>query len=316
MKDKSKKVAIIGTGFVGMSYAYSLLNQGIADTLVLVDINHERAIGEAMDLNHGVCFSPKKMTIFAGTYEDCKDADLIVITAGVPQKDGETRLDLLKKNAIVMKDIVKQITKHGFNGIFLVATNPVDILSHIVWRESGLPSNRVIGSGTILDTARLRFEISEKLQINAKNIHAYILGEHGDSEFVCWSNATVGVKPLLEVIKDNESISLSDMEEIYVSVRDAAYKIIEKKKATYYGIGMSLARITKIILEDQKSILPVSNLVQGEYEGVDGLYISVPAVLGIDGVEDVMTLKLSDEELEQLKKSAIVIKDSLKEIGY
>lgn len=316
MKDKSKKVAIVGTGFVGMSYAYSLLNQGIADVLCLVDINHDRAVGEAMDLNHGVCFAPKKMTIYAGDYKDCKDADLVVITAGVPQKEGETRLDLLKKNAAVLKDVVKQITRHGFNGNFLVATNPVDILTHIVWRESGLPSNRVIGSGTILDTARLRFEISEKLNINAKNIHAYILGEHGDSEFVCWSNATVGVKPLLEVIAQNQEISLKDMEEIYENVRDAAYKIIEKKRATYYGIGMSLARITKIILEDQKSILPVSTLVQGEYEGIDGVYISVPAILGYDGVEDLITLNLSSLELEQLQKSASIIKESLKEIGY
>ena len=314
--NKSKKIGIIGTGMVGMSYAYSLLNQGIGDTIVLIDLDKNRAIGEAMDLNHGLAFAPKKMTIYAGSYEDCRDCDLIVITAGVAQKEGETRIDLLKRNANVMKSVVGSVMKNGFNGIFLVATNPVDILSHIVWRESRLPASRVIGSGTILDTARLRFEISKMLHINSKNVHAYILGEHGDSEFVCWSNASISVKPLLDVIDENEAISLKDMESIYTNVRDAAYQIIKNKGATYYGIGMSLARITKIIIEDQRSILPVSTLVNGEYEGVNQVHISVPAVLGEDGVLEIVKLNLSDVEKEQLVKSSTVIEESLKSIGY
>lgn len=313
---KSKKIAIIGTGFVGMSYAYSLLNQGIGDTIVLIDLNKDRAIGEAMDLNHGLAFAPKKMRIFAGDYSDCSDCDLIVITAGVAQKEGETRIDLLKRNANVMKSVVSSVMKYGFNGIFLVATNPVDILSHIVWRESRLPANRVIGSGTILDTARLRYEISELLHINSKNIHAYILGEHGDSEFVCWSNASVSVKPLLDVIGESDLISFKDMENIYVKVRDAAYQIISKKNATYYGIGMSLARITKIIIEDQRSILPVSTLVNGEYDGVNQVHISVPAILGEKGVLEIVKLNLSEEESQKLKESAKILSESLKSIGY
>lgn len=316
MPNKLKKIGIIGCGAVGMSYAYSLLNQGIGDTLVLVDLNHERAQGEAMDLNHGLAFAPKKMEIYAGDYRDTSDCDLIVITAGVPQKEGDTRLDLLKKNAHVMKSIVGSIMEYGFNGIFLVATNPVDILSHIVWKESRLPKARVIGSGTILDTARLRFEISQKLNINSKNVHAYILGEHGDSEFVCWSNASISVKPLLDVINESDCINLSDMEEIYVNVRDAAYQIIKNKGATYYGIGMSLARITKIILEDQRSILPVSTLVEGEYEGIYNLHISVPAVLGEKGVIEIVKLNLSDTETINLKKSADILVKNLKDIGY
>lgn len=313
---KSKKIAIIGTGFVGMSYAYSLLNQGIGDTIVLIDLNKDRAIGEAMDLNHGLAFAPKKMRIFAGDYSDCSDCDLVVITAGVAQKEGETRIDLLKRNANVMKSVVSSVVKYGFNGIFLVATNPVDILSHIVWRESRLPASRVIGSGTILDTARLRYEISELLHINSKNIHAYILGEHGDSEFVCWSNASVSVKPLLDVIGESELISFGDMENIYVKVRDAAYQIISKKNATYYGIGMSLARITKIIIEDQRSILPVSTLVNGEYDGVNQVHISVPAILGEKGVLEIVKLNLSEEESQKLKDSAKILSESLKSIGY
>ena len=316
MSNKAKKIAIIGTGLVGMSYAYSLLNQGIGDVLVLIDINKERAIGEAMDLNHGLAFAPKKMTIYAGDYEDTKDCDLIVITAGVAQKEGETRIDLLKRNAVDMKQIVSNVMKHGFNGIFLVATNPVDILSHIVWRESRMPASRVIGSGTILDTARLRYEISNHVHINSKNIHAYILGEHGDSEFVCWSNASISVKPLLEVIDERDDINLSDMEKIYENVRDAAYNIISKKNATYYGIGMSLARITKIIIEDQRSILPVSTLVNGQYDGVNQIHISVPAILGIDGVIEIVKLNLNEIEIKKLKESADIISNSLKSIGY
>ncbi len=311
-----EKIVIIGTGLVGMSYAYSLLNQGIGDKIVLIDLDVERAKGEAMDLNHGLAFAPKKIEIYAGEYKDCSDADLIVITAGVAQKPGDTRLDLLKKNAGVMKNIVENVMKYGFNGIFLVATNPVDILSHIVWRESRMPSNRVIGSGTILDTARLRYEISKKIKINTKNVHAYILGEHGDSEFVCWSNAFVGGKPLSDLIATHESMSLRDMEEIYVNVRDAAYHIIDKKNATYYGIGMSLARITQIIIEDQNSILPVSTLVNGDFIGCEQIHISVPVVLGKNGVIEIVNLNLSDEEKESLIKSANIIKESLKEIGY
>ena len=238
-KTKSK-VVIIGTGMVGMSYAYSLFNQGTVKELVLIDIDKERAEGEAMDLNHGLSYAPRKMKIYAGGYSDCTDADIVVITAGVSQKEGETRIDLLNRNAAIMKIVVGQIMKNDFGGILLVASNPVDILTYVAWKTSGLPSSRVIGSGTSLDTARLRFEIAKKVNISVKNIHAYIMGEHGDSEFVCWSQAYVGAKPLVDMIESLEGIDFTDLEEIHDSVKNAAYEIIKRKKATYYGIGSKL----------------------------------------------------------------------------
>jgi len=311
---KSKKIVLIGTGLVGMSYAYSCLNQGTVDTLVLVDVNKEKAIGEAMDLNHGLAFASKKINIYAGDYSDCKDAEMVVITAGVAQKGDDTRLDLLKKNASILKSITRSVVDSGFNGIFLVATNPVDILTQVVWEESGFNPRRVIGSGTTLDTSRLRYEISEYINIDPRNVHAYILGEHGDSEFVCWSNATVGVKPIRDVIKDNY-LNFEDLDKIYVKVRDAAYDIIKKKKATYYGIGMALVRITNAILNDERSILPVSAYTDGEYAVPKGYYVGLPSILTKDGVHHIMRLELSTNELRKLNESVNIIIENLKSIN-
>lgn len=267
-----------------------------------------------MDLNHGLAFAPRKMLIRSGTYEDCKDAKLVVITAGVNQKDGETRIDLLNRNAKIMQSVVKEIMKHGFNGIFLVATNPVDILTYIVWKSSGLPSNRVIGSGTSLDTARLRYEISQYINIDVRNIHAYILGEHGDSEFVCWSNAFVGVKPLKDVIDSMPAqIKFSDLDKIYLDVKNSAYEIIQRKRATYYGIGMALVRITKAIFNNENRILPISVFNDDVYD-IDNLYIGLPAVLNENGVDHVVKLNLNDEELKSLKKSSSILKHSIDSI--
>lgn len=310
---RNNKVVLIGTGFVGMSYAYSCLNQGAVDELVLVDVNMEKAVGEAMDLNHGLAFAKKKINIHAGDYSDCADAELVVITAGAAQKDGETRLDLLKKNAGIMRSITRSVVDSGFNGIFLVATNPVDILTQVVYEESGFESARVIGSGTTLDTARLRYEISEYVNVDSRNVHAYILGEHGDSEFVCWSNATIGVKPIKDVIKD-QFLNFEDLDKIYVSVRDAAYDIIKKKKATYYGIGMALVRVTNAILGNEHSILPVSTYVNGEYECPKGYYIGLPSIITEKGVDHIMRLELSIDELAKLNKSVNIIKDGLDSI--
>lgn len=308
------RVVIIGTGFVGMSYAYALLNQGTLEEIILVDIDSRKAEGEAMDLNHGLAFAPRKMLIRSGTYEDCKDAKLVVITAGVNQKDGETRIDLLNRNAKIMQSVVKEIMKHGFNGIFLVATNPVDILTYIVWKSSGLPSNKVIGSGTSLDTARLRYEISQYINIDVRNIHAYILGEHGDSEFVCWSNAFVGVKPLKDVIDSMPAqIKFSDLDKIYLDVKNSAYEIIQRKRATYYGIGMALVRITKAIFNNENRILPISVFNDDVYD-IDNLYIGLPAVLNENGVDHVVKLNLNDEELKSLKKSSSILKHSIDSI--
>ena len=313
---EKSKVVIVGTGFVGMSYAYALVNQGGAEELVLIDIDHEKAVGEAMDLNHGMAFAPRKMNIKAGTYEDCKDAGLVVITAGVNQKDGETRIQLLNRNAGIVKSVVKGIMSSGFDGILLVASNPVDILAYVAWKESGLPKSRVIGSGTSLDTARLRYEISSYVNIDPRNVHAYILGEHGDSEFVVWSNANIGSKPIFDVINSMDEINFENLEHIYEDVRDAAYEIIKRKKATYYGVGMALVRITRAIFNNENSIMPISVYNDGIYPVEKDVYIGLPAVLNRDGVHHIVHFALSPREKDQLKKSANILRDNLDNIGY
>jgi len=309
------KVVIVGTGFVGMSYAYALLNQGTIEELVLVDLNKEKAEGEAMDLNHGLAFAPRKMSIKAGDYSDCEDAGLVVITAGVNQKPGESRIDLLNRNANIIKSVTKNIMASGFDGIILVASNPVDILTYVAWKESGLPSSRVLGSGTSLDTARLRYEISKYIHIDSRNIHAYILGEHGDSEFVCWSKAYVGAKPMMDVIESMKEIDFEDLDHIYKKVRDAAQEIIAKKHATYYGIGMALVRITSALFNNENRILPVSVYNDGVYDIEKDLYIGLPAVLNRDGVHHVVNLKLSDGEQQKLEKSADILKNNLNQMS-
>jgi len=310
------KVVIIGTGFVGMSYAYALVNQGTVEELVLIDINKDKAEGEAMDLNHGLAFGPRKMNIYAGDYNDCNDATIVVITAGVNQKEGETRIQLLSRNAIIIKSVVKNIMTSGFNGILIVASNPVDILAYVAWKESGLNSSKVIGSGTALDTARLRYEISSYINIDSRNIHAYILGEHGDSEFVCWSNSNVGVKPLNAVINSMDEINFDDLDHIYLKVRNAANEIIKRKKATYYGIGMALVRITAAILNNENRIMPISVLNNGVYNTVNDIYIGLPAVLNKDGVHHIVWLDLNKEEKEKLDISANILRNNLNSINY
>lgn len=313
---QNSKVVIVGTGFVGMSYAYALVNQGTIEELTLIDIDHDKAEGEAMDLSHGLAFGPRKMSIKAGDYSDCKDAGLVVITAGVNQKEGETRTHLLTRNAGIIKIVVKQIMASGFNGILLVASNPVDILAYVAWKESGLHHSRVIGSGTSLDTARLRFEIAKMIHIDTRNVHAYILGEHGDSEFVCWSNANVGAKPINDVINSMEEISFEDLDVIYHKVKNAAYEIIKRKKATFYGVGMALVRITAAIFNNENRIMPVSVLNNGIYDCEKDVYIGLPAVLNKDGVHHIVKLELNEEEKKQLQKSASIIRENLKSIGY
>lgn len=309
------KVVIVGTGFVGMSYAYALLNQGTIEELVLVDLDKEKAEGETMDLNHGLAFAPRKMDITAGNYSDCKDAGLVVITAGVNQKPGETRIDLLNRNSKIIQSVTRNIMASGFKGIILVASNPVDVLTYVAWKESGLPSGRVFGSGTSLDTARLRYEISKYIKIDSRNIHAYIMGEHGDSEFVCWSKAYVGAKPMLDVIESMEEIEFEDLDHIYIKVRDAAQEIIKRKHASYYGVGMALVRITSALFNNENSILPVSVYNGGVYDIEKDLYIGLPAVLNRDGIHHVVHLKLSDDEQEKLEKSAKILTDSLKQMN-
>lgn len=309
----SKKVAVIGVGMVGMSFAYALLNQNICDELVLIDINKERAKGEAADLSHGLPFAPSSMTIYSGEYTDCRDADLVVICAGAPQDPKESRRDLLKKNYEVFKSIVNPVVSSGFNGVFLVASNPVDIMTHAVYSLSGFPAGRVIGSGTTLDSARLRHMMSDYFKVNPRNVHAYVIGEHGDSEFVAWSNAAISVKPLDELAADNPDL-MEDMKEIAVDVKESAYEIIRAKRATYYGIGMVLARLTRAILFDENSIFTVSSYLKGEY-GEKEIYAGVPSVVNRNGVREVLEMKLNDEEREKFKISCQILKEMKEEIG-
>ena len=304
---KKGKIVLVGTGFVGMSMAYSMLNRGGINELVLVDLDKDKTIGEEMDLSHGLPYAPQKMVIKAGDYSDCKDAQIVVITAGAAQTPGQTRLELAETNTKIMKSITEQIMASGFNGIIIVATNPVDLMTYVVAKVSGLPKNQVLGSGTVLDTARLRYLMADYLKISSKNIHAYIMGEHGDSSFVPWNHAYVGCKKVIDVMKDNNH-PMSDLDKIHKGVVEAAYEIIEKKKATYYGIGMALNRIVRAVLDNENSILTVSTYLENGQYGQDDIYIGVPAVINAHGVRELLDLELSKEEREKLDNSCKIIK--------
>ncbi|WP_404458598.1 L-lactate dehydrogenase [Sutcliffiella horikoshii] len=308
MRNGISRVALIGTGFVGSSYAFALLNQGVTEELVLIDLNKEKSEGDAMDLNHGIAFAPTPTKIWYGDYKDCQDADIVVICAGANQKPGETRLDLVEKNTKIFKSIVDEVMGNGFDGIFLVATNPVDILTYATWKFSGLPKERVIGSGTILDTARFRYVLGDYFQVDARNVHAYIIGEHGDTELPVWSKADIGGKPILELMAKQEKYKEEDLNDLFVSVRDAAYHIIERKGATYYGIAMGLVRLTKAILQNENSILTVSAYLDEEYDSKD-IYIGVPAIVNRNGIRDILELDLSDKETEQFQHSVKVLSE-------
>ncbi len=302
MKYVENKIVLIGTGAVGMAYAFALVNQGTCDELVLVDLNQQRTHGETMDLNHGEAWAPSPVTVSVGDYPECRDAAMVVICAGVAQKPGQTRLDMVGTNLAVFRDIVAKVMATGFDGIILVATNPVDILSYATWRFSGLPSAQVIGSGTILDTARLRFNLGQYFEVATTNVHALVIGEHGDSELPVWSAASVAGRSIAKRIAARPEIQ-ADLDEIFVHTRDAAYDIIDAKGSTSYGIGMGLARITRAILSNQKVTLPVSALLQGEY-GQHDIYLGVPASIGRRGVRHVVELDL--EPVEQAKFEASV----------
>lgn len=314
MSTDNRKVVLIGAGMVGMSYAYALLNQNACDELVLIDINKERARGEAMDLNHGLAFSSSNMQIYAGEYEDCANADIVAICAGVSQKPGESRLDLLNRNAEVFKSIIIPVIRSGFNGIFLVATNPVDIMTRIVYTLSGFPPYKVLGSGTALDTARLRYLLGKYFAVDPRNIHAYVMGEHGDSEFVPWSQAMLATKSVVEICTQSHGeFSWEEMKRISEDVKGAAQEIIKAKQATYYGIGMAMVRITKAIFGNEDSVLTVSAMLQGEY-GQNGVYTGVPCILNRSGARQVLTLSLSEEEMEKLSDSCKILEECYSEL--
>ena len=305
MKVNSRKVA-------GSSSAFALMQSGLFSEMVLIDADTKRAEGEAMDISHGISFA-RPMQIYAGNYDDITDAAIIVITAGANQKPDETRLDLIKKNAAIMKSIVGEIKKRDFGGILLIVSNPVDILTLIALKESGYPSNRVIGSGTVLDTGRFKYLLGEHLDVDSRSVHAFIIGEHGDSELAAWSNARIGG------LKVNDFCELrghfnheQSMKKIFENVRNSAYEIIERKHATYYGIAMAVKRICEAIVRNEKSILPVSSLMTGEY-GLNDVVLSIPAVVDETGVQKVIPIELNDEELTKLKDSANILKDIAKD---
>jgi L-lactate dehydrogenase len=316
MPNDNRKIVLVGTGFVGMSFAYALLNQNACDELVLIDLDTRRAEGEAMDLNHGLAFSGSHMKIHAGSYRDCKDADIVAICAGVAQKPGESRIDLLQRNTAVFRSIIGPVTDSGFGGIFLIATNPVDIMAHVTQRLSGFDHRRVIGTGTALDTARLRYMLGSYFGVDPRNVHAYVMGEHGDSEFVPWSQALIATKPILTICEESgDRYCLDHLKSISEEVKSAAQKIIAAKKATYYGIGMAMVRIAKAILGNESSVLTVSSLLQGEYGQTD-VYTGVPCVVGRDGVSGILTLSLTEKELDQLKLSCGLLKKAFSGIQF
>ena len=315
-KSDLKKVALIGTGFVGMSFAYALLNSGECDQLVLIDINKVKAHGESMDLNHGLPFAKRNMLIYDGEYSDCCDADIVVIAAGVNQKDGESRIELLNRNYEVFKSIITPVVDSGFEGIFLVATNPVDIMTKITLDLSGFESSRVIGSGTTLDTARLRYLLGDYFKIDPRNVHAYVIGEHGDSELIPWSQAYITTKNIYDIIDSSKGLyKFEDLYKISKNVTNAAQEIIRAKNATYYGIGMALVRIARAIFGDEKSALTVSVFLNGQY-GVNGIYAGLPTIIGRNGVEDIIVLDLKENERAAFLSSCKFLEESAKCIKH
>ena len=309
----NRKVAVIGCGFVGAASAFAIMQSGLFSEMVMIDSDRNRAEGEALDISHGLPFA-KPMKIYAGDYDDIADASLVVITAGAGQKPGETRLDLVKKNVGIFKSIIPQIARRNRDAILLIVANPVDILTYTAVKLSGYPERKVFGSGTVLDSARLKYLLGEHLKVDSRNVHAVIIGEHGDSEIVAWSSADVSGIPISDFCEMRGHFHHDDsMKKIAEDVKNSAYEIIEKKKATYYGIAMSLKRICEAIVRDEKSILPVSSMQHGLY-GIEDVALSIPAIVGKDGIEKVIPIKLNEEEETALRNSAETLKSILDDL--
>ncbi|MEN3242295.1 L-lactate dehydrogenase [Fructilactobacillus sanfranciscensis] len=310
MTQKYKKVVLIGNGAVGSAYAFAMVQQGLAEEFVIVTRHKERAVGDALDLEDATPFtSPTK--IYAGEYSDCKDADLVVITAGAPQKPGKTRLDLVNKNLRILAAIVKPIVASGFTGIFLIASNPVDILAYATQKLSGFPKSRVIGSGTSLDTGRFQVAIADKFNLAPESVHAYVLGEHGDSEFADLDEATIGNVPLLDYAA-KRGVSKEDLLELEDKTRNKAYSIINKKGATFYGVTSALMRISRAILRNENAVLAIGAPIEGQY-GLDDLYLGTPAVINAQGIASVIEIPLSQNGINQMQASAKEIKEIIKD---
>lgn len=306
-----QKCAIIGCGFVGATTAFTLIEHGVFSELVLIDANNKKAEGEAMDLNHGIPFA-KPVKVYTGNYDDLSDCSLIIIAAGANQKPGETRIDLVKKNTAILKSIIPEITKRNKECILLILSNPVDILTYITLKISGFPKNRVIGSGTVLDTARLKYLLAEHLSVDSRNVHAFIIGEHGDSELAVWSSANISGIDLKDFCGlCGKCTTMENIYNLYNNVRESAYKIIDSKGATYYAIAMATLRIVECIVRDEKSVIPVSTLVEGEY-GINDVCMGLPSIVGKNGVERILEIPLNKNEAENLLNSAREINEYIK----
>ena len=310
------KLVVIGAGYVGSTCAFTLMHSGIFSEIAIIDVNKDKAEGDALDMSHGAAFV-KPVKVYAGNYSDCSDADMIIISAGANQKAGETRIDLLKRNAVILKDIVDNIKRNTTDyPILLVVSNPVDILTYITYKLSGWPLKRVIGSGTVLDTSRFKYLLSNHTGIDARNIHAYIIGEHGDSEIAAWSTTTIGGLPIGQYCEDCMNCSDNNMDYMLDEVRNAAYEIIDKKGATFYAIALAVERIVSAIVNNEKSVLTVSSVLDGSKYGIENVCLSVPTVVGGQGIVDVIETPLNDEEKQGLKESAQKISDILRELGF
>lgn len=307
-----RKVVIIGCGFIGAACAFSIMQSGLFSELVMIDSDRAKAEGEALDISHGVPFA-KPIKIYAGDYDDIRDASLIIVTAGANQKPDETRLDLVKKNISIFKSIIPEIKKRNFKGILLIVSNPVDILTTVALKLSGLPENKVLGSGTVLDTARLKYELGNHLNVDSRSIHAFIIGEHGDSEIAAWSSANVSGIPLNKFCEMRGHYNHDEsMKKIAENVKNSAYQIIDKKRATYYGVAMAVKRICEAIVRDEKSILPISSKMNGDFK-IEGISLSMPSIVGKNGVECHVPIQLNKDEISKLQKSAKILKEILKQ---
>lgn len=304
---KDSKIILIGTGAVGSSFAYASTILGVGRELGIIDINENKVEGEVMDLSDAISFTrPKK--IYKADYSDCKDAEVVVITAGAPQKPGETRLDLVEKNLAIFKNMIKKVVDSGFNGIFLVASNPVDILTYATWKYSGFPASKVIGSGTTLDSSRFKKEIANLIGIDPRSVEAFIMGEHGDTEFPVWSHTNIGGLPIYEWVANQSELDEKALLDTFEKSKNAAYEIIEKKGATFYGIGMALTALVRAIISDENSVYSTSSYLKGEY-GLNDIYLGVPTIIGKDGAKWVIEVPLTDIEKENLDKSAKTLGD-------
>lgn len=304
-----RKAVMIGCGFVGSATVFSLMESGLFTDIAMIDVDRSKAEGEAMDISHGIPFA-KHMKIYAGDYDDVSDAGIVIISAGANQKEGETRLELVSRNVAILKSIISEITKRNFGGILLVVANPVDVLTFAAWKLSGLPENRVLGSGTVLDTARLKYRLGEEIGVDSKSVHAFIIGEHGDSEIAAWSSANVSGIPIENFSKMKNSGDIAaKMDSIADDVKNSAYEIIKRKKATYYGIAMAVRRICEAVVRDEKSILPVSVVTSG-------VALSMPCVVGKDGIEGILSIDLDEGEQEKFNKSVEIIEKTISMIKF